>query len=178
VSSEDYRKHCCSRPNTFIGVWEGRATTRRSSHQQQEPSNAILTYLTTISLYKQHHRRSCVLSAFASAFQQAGRSHVVQHICSHIKSSLKYDGSRVKFATDLVRSRDFRFVCKGKRGASFDDIEYNNEFPVVLQLQASDNAVDHCVCVCKGILFYSSFQHPVSFTREGLKMCCSGEDMV
>jgi hypothetical protein len=51
----------------------GKATTRSSSRQQQEPSNATVTYLTTIPLYKQHHRSSCVImSSFASAHQHAG----------------------------------------------------------------------------------------------------------
>jgi hypothetical protein len=80
-------------------------------------------------------------------------------------------GSRVVFATNLVRNKIFGLHCKGTRAVVFSDIESSCQYPLLfLQLLSSENSVDPCVTMFQGIIFDSSLDHPMRFSRSALNL--------
>jgi hypothetical protein len=85
-------------------------------------------------------------------------------------------GSRVVFATNLVRNKIFGLHCKGTRAVVFSDIESSCQYPLLLQLLSSENSVDPCVTMFQGIIFDSSLDHPMRFSRSALNLCSGIEN--
>jgi hypothetical protein len=59
-----------------------------------------------------------------------------------LEGGIVHEGSRVVYATNLVWSTHLGLQCKERRGVPFKSIEKDSDYPVLLQLQGSDSALD------------------------------------
>jgi hypothetical protein len=71
-----------------------------------------------------------------------------------------------------------KYKCTVSQDVLFSKNQLNSGNVLLLRLVISDQNCNHCVSVCQGWIFDSSFDTPLMFTHEHFDLWCSTEDSI
>jgi hypothetical protein len=160
-------KDCIESPNTPMNIYIGAPKNTTCPVEFQ---------CTTIPVYQQLHRMTCVLSSAASAFRYFNDQMAHNILRNNI---LRSEGitNRLGFVESLLVNTKLKYTLKKFGYGQLNIFKDISCYPTLINLEGEDGSCNHAVTVVRTYLFDANAPYAQNLSFGVLDWCCSTDDV-